>query len=289
MKVILSRKGFDSNNGGIVSPIFTDGTMLSFPIPSKNHDKDKIAYNELTCNGVLLNKILADLGYRGDEYCHLDPDLDITRRVEPVEGWKPAFGQINQSASYLINNGIAKGDLFLFFGNFKHVVESNGKYKFASRNKNLEARHLEDPYYGREMQAIWGYLQVGEIILDPQEQKKFFWHPHACEERIFEEKNNLIFTSAEHLSFAPDMPGCGIFSYNKKRVLSMPGKAKATWKKEKAYDVDNIHKINNSESKRKNSAKDSEGIYYAGIWQELVLKENIESVNWAKSMFLCAE
>ena len=76
MKVILSRKGFDSANGGIVSPIFEDGTMLSFPIPSKDHDKDKITYNELTCNGVMLYKILADLGYSGNECCHLDPDLN---------------------------------------------------------------------------------------------------------------------------------------------------------------------------------------------------------------------
>ena len=52
MKVILSRKGFDSANGGIASPIFEDGTMLSFPIPSKDHDKDKIAYEELTCNNI---------------------------------------------------------------------------------------------------------------------------------------------------------------------------------------------------------------------------------------------
>ena len=35
MKVILSRKGFDSANGGILSPIFEDGTMLSFPIQAK--------------------------------------------------------------------------------------------------------------------------------------------------------------------------------------------------------------------------------------------------------------
>lgn len=274
MKVILSRKGFDSANGGIPSPIFEDDTMLSFPIPSKDHEKDKITYNELTCNGVLLNKILKDLGYSGDECCHLDPDLDITRRVVPVKGWKPAFGQINGSASHLLKNKIDKGDLFLFFGNFRHVVESNGKYKFARRNKNSE-----EPYYGREMQAIWGYLQVGKVISKAEEQKKFLWHPHACEKRISEEKNNLIFTAAEHLSFAPDMSGCGIFSYNEKRVLSMPGKTKATWKKEKAYDVDNINE------KHKNSAKDSEGIYYAGIWQELVLKENLESENWAKSMF----
>jgi hypothetical protein len=32
MKVILSRKGFDSANGGIVSPIFEDGAMISMPI-----------------------------------------------------------------------------------------------------------------------------------------------------------------------------------------------------------------------------------------------------------------
>ena len=281
MKVILSRKGFDSANGGIASPIFEDGTMLSFPIPSKDHDKDKIAYEELTCNKILLNELLENLGYRGDKYCHLDPDLDSTRRVVPVKGWKPAFGQINQSASYLINNQIVSGDLFLFFGNFRHVVKSHGKYKFAHRNNNS----ADDPYYGKEMQVIWGYLQVGEIISDPKEQEKFFWHPHACEKRLFKEKNNLIFTAAERLSFAPQMPGYGIFSYDKKRVLTMPGKTKATWKKQKAYDVDNINKIYNRDSKRKNSAKDPKGIYYAGIWQELVLKDNKDSENWAKSIF----
>ena len=280
MKVILSRKGFDSANGGIPSPIFEDGTMLSFPIPSKDHNMDKISYNELTCNGVLLNKILKDLGYSGDECCHLDPDLDSTRRVVPVKGWKPAFGQINQSASYLLNNKIDEGDLFLFFGNFRHVVESHGKYKFAHRNKNSE-----DPYYGKEMQVIWGYLQVGEIISDPKEQEKFFWHPHACEKRLFKEKNNLIFTAAKRLSFAPQMPGYGVFSYDKKRVLTMPEKTKAIWTKQTAYDVDNINKINNRDSKRKNSAKDPKGIYYAGIWQELVLKDNKDSENWAKSIF----
>ena len=38
MKIILSRKGFDSANGGIVSPIMEDGTLVSFPIPSKDKD-----------------------------------------------------------------------------------------------------------------------------------------------------------------------------------------------------------------------------------------------------------
>ena len=34
MKVILSRKGFDSSYGGIPSPILPDGRLVSFPIPS---------------------------------------------------------------------------------------------------------------------------------------------------------------------------------------------------------------------------------------------------------------
>jgi len=33
MKIILSRKGFDSKNGGIASPILPDGALLSLPIP----------------------------------------------------------------------------------------------------------------------------------------------------------------------------------------------------------------------------------------------------------------
>lgn len=278
MKVILSRKGFDSANGGIVSPIFDDGTMLSLPIPSKHHEKDNVLYSELVCNGISLSTLLENLGYKGDEYCHLDPDLDITRRKKAVENWKPAFGQINQAASYLLNNGIGKGDLFLFFGNFKHVVENEGKYKYARRNKNTI-----DPYYGRQMQAIWGYLQVGDIIDEPQEQKKLFWHPHSCDKRIYDEKNNLIFTATEHLSFAPHLPGCGILPYDEKRVLTMSGKSKATWKSHEAYDINNI------ESNRKNSAKNRDGIYYAGIWQELVLKENEVSEKWAKEILECSK
>ena len=63
----------------------------------------------------------------------------------------------------------------------------------------------------------------------------------------------------------------------------MPGKPKATWKNHEAYNLNNI------ESNRKNSAKNGIGIYYAGIWQELVLKENAITEEWAKSMLKCAK
>lgn len=42
----------------------------------------------------------------------------------------------------------------------------------------------------------------------------------------------------------------------------------------------------NIECNRKNFAREAdEGVYYAGIWQELVLKENQISEEWAKSLF----
>ncbi len=36
VKLILSRKGFDSSSGGVPSPIFSDGRMLSLPIPEQD-------------------------------------------------------------------------------------------------------------------------------------------------------------------------------------------------------------------------------------------------------------
>lgn len=129
MKVVLSRKGFDSANGGIVSPIFEDGTMISFRIPS--HDSD--TFEELQYRGIPYSEILSDLKYKGEQYCHVDPDLDQARRTDKIEEWEPAFGQIDSSAMYLKNIGIKEGDLFLFFGNFHSVDKVNGHFKYIRR------------------------------------------------------------------------------------------------------------------------------------------------------------
>ena len=60
MKIILSRKGFDSANGGIVSPIMEDGTLISFPIPSDDRDN----FEDLIYGGQPYTKILQDLKYK---------------------------------------------------------------------------------------------------------------------------------------------------------------------------------------------------------------------------------
>jgi hypothetical protein len=80
MKVILSRKGFDSKFGGMPSPIMPDNTLLSMPIPSLNGNNK---YSDLQYGGISYETILKKLRpkkynaihlkYKGK--CHLDPDL----------------------------------------------------------------------------------------------------------------------------------------------------------------------------------------------------------------------
>lgn len=268
MKVILSRKGFDSANGGIVSPIFEDGAMISMPIPAS---EDFYTYDDLCYCDSTYRDIIDDLKYKGNTYhCHVDPDLDPCRRKDAVPGWFPAFGQVNAAASYLHNNDISAGDLFLFFGNFHFVERKDGHYRFTRRSG--------DYYRDNDLQIIWGYLQIGEIISDPEEIRRVFWHPHSAD-RFNQNKTNVIFRAAEHLSFDDSRSGAGLLSFDEKRVLTLEGAPKATWKMNPVYDTHHIF------GNRKNLAKDpSKGIYYAGIWQELCLMESEECTEWARSM-----
>lgn len=51
------------------------------------------------------------------------------------------------------------------------------------------------------------------------------------------DKNNTLYVPSEKLSFRPDLPGYGLFEFDERRVLTMKGKNKATWKYNSAYDV----------------------------------------------------
>lgn len=266
MKIILSRKGFDSANGGIVSPIMEDGTLISFPIPSN----DKDTYDALVYGGQSYTKILEDLKYKGNPNCHIDPDLSSDRRKTAIDGWCPIFGQINSSAAYLIDRVKVKpGDLFLFFGNYHKVKLTDGKYQYIKKTGDF--------YSDNDLQLIWGYLQVGKIIVDPEEQRKYSWHPHSNGDRTCVQ-SNVMFLASEKLSFNDNFAGAGVLKYREDRVLTAKDCNKATWIKRSIYDVDAV--IGN----RKNSSKISNGIYYSGIWQELGLCETLECEEWAKSI-----
>lgn len=269
MKIILSRKGFDSANGGIVSPIFEDGTMVSFPIPSDDNNK----FNELAINGITYDKILSSLNYKGKCNCHIDPDLDNKRRIKPIENWVPIFGQVDSAASYLMNTvQIQPGDIFLFFGNYHFVEKVNGEYKYCKKKKDF--------YKDNDLQVIWGYMQIDKIVDAAEEQKKYTWHPHS--KKFTDKKSNRMFIGREKLSFDETMPGYGVFKFSKKRVLTKEGFSKANWVHRDFYSNDSIF---TGEKGRKNSSKKpDETIYYAGIWQELGLKESEDCTNRVKKI-----
>ena len=55
MKLILSRKGFDSQSGGCPSPIFPDGTLYSLPIPD---DQSEVTYGNLWHGDTNIGKMV---------------------------------------------------------------------------------------------------------------------------------------------------------------------------------------------------------------------------------------
>lgn len=211
MKLIFSRKGFDSSSGGVPSPIFQDGKMFSLPIPDKS---SQICYNELkNPYGITLDNLIGDLTkHRVKSYykAHLDPDLNYTA-LEREEGWKPIFGQEKAALGHLRNNNVSLGDIFIFWGLYREIELVGDKYRFV---RNAPQKHV-----------IFGWMQIGEIHdieTCPESVKKWAgYHPHFTEGRG---NNNAIFIAAEKLNlpgFESFVGGAGVFShYEKKRQLS---------------------------------------------------------------------
>jgi hypothetical protein len=168
MKVVLSRKGFDSSCGGCASPIFEDGSFLSLPIPYRSSGA---SYSDILFNGAPIDKLVSDLtrGRVGSTApAHLDPDLrpDALPRDE---GWRPLFGQTDAAQRHLERHNVGPGDVFLFFGWFREVRLRGGRYSYVPRAPNLH--------------VIFGWLEVGEVWRPRGEAGPKFpaWaarHPH---------------------------------------------------------------------------------------------------------------
>ncbi len=200
MKIILSRKGFDSTYGGFPSPVFEDGKMISLPIPTTDKQETSITYDALSPLGVNLGSLFKELGKepkiynRMAKYVHLDPDL-YEDTLQPnnkfkarLNGWRGLFGTDNAAAGILCNEetGVKPGDIFLFFGWFNQIT-NNGKRVFEK---------------GQGFHQIWGWLQIDRIIRleeDPGLKSVPEWakyHPHCHHP---EWKPNVLFIARENL------------------------------------------------------------------------------------------
>lgn len=217
MKIILSRKGFDSANGRQPNPIMPDGTLLSLPIPDDK--KGNNPFGSLVWNGHTYFDIICSLkpktDLKADSMCHLDPDLrkDVRAREK---GWQPAFGQTDIALKHLRNQGVSIGDLFLFFGWFRQTEMKDG--------------HLVYKKDAPDIHAIYGYMEIGDIIEKQSDIPHWLKdHPHADRPDAWANHTNAIYLPTSNLSFLPAHKGCDVLAYRKDRVLTKPGMFRCYW------------------------------------------------------------
>ena len=157
--------------------------------------------------------------------------------------------------------------LMLFFGWFRKVMQTEEGWRFAKRNE-------QDFYNGNDLQVIFGYMQIGEIITNQKRIKEFYWHPHSTQVHT-DDKNNVLYLPSKKLSFAPSLKGYGTLDYRTNRVLTKKGCTRATWNDYPFLMPEHV------KAKVKNSAHGA-GLYYAGIWQEMVIMDSTGLMDWLR-------
>ncbi|AWZ47869.1 hypothetical protein C3495_03150 [Clostridiaceae bacterium 14S0207] len=113
MKIILSRKGFDSKAGGYPSPLFIDQKYhVSLPILEDiggNSVDTEITYSDTYLKeGNTYADVMDSLGIKGFEkrYVHLDPDVNSSTKKNRDADWRGIFGQCGTSQSHLANQKV---------------------------------------------------------------------------------------------------------------------------------------------------------------------------------------
>ena len=231
MKIILSRKGFDSGYGGMPSAFVRGGEMVSFPIPhdAKHPEKDYedsclIRYNDIPTEKRMslqerINQLRGKRKPFPHDQCHYDPDLR-----------RGIFGQSGPAQSHL-RKRVVEGDLFLFFGWFQEAEWRGDTLHFCNPERNV--------------QALFGFLQIGEILQAECAAHKypdFQNHPHltdACLEwskTPYAQKHhydNTVYIATKRLSLpgVKGLRGHGIFRHSPELVLTADGaKSRTIWK-----------------------------------------------------------
>lgn len=309
MKIILSRKGFDSGFGGYPSPILPDNRMISLPI---SREKDSNCYSDLKLDVSKIEglkseintyyDLMTELGHKNDEgipeikykykidrdkltkntkwnkltketKCHLDPDIrkEVLKRKD---GWKGCFGHANGAQTHL-KEQVNKGDLFLFFGWFRKTKIEEGKLIF---NK-----------YEPDLHVIFGYLQIENIEPVNHSFKAPEWmenHPHTSQEKRKEEKNT-IYVAREKLSLngLTSLPGAGIFDFDESLVLTKKdmGSENNGYRSRSKWDLPEFFRDKQISYHTANSWNPKGYFQSAARGQEFVIDANNEKVvEWAR-------
>jgi hypothetical protein len=224
MRIIFSRKGFDSTSGGFPSPIFEDDTMVSLPIPYKSG----VSYGDIWTGlpefdrmGRLVEELTKGR-IKASSAAHLDPDLNSVS-IDRVGGWRGTFGQSSSQQTNLDSNYVEPGDLFLFFGLLRRVGRgAQGKLQFT---KGEPRKHV-----------IFGWLKVDQKYELPNRSNQRVslaelpaWaarHPHVEHSNV-EPKPNALYAATPKLDSDSNIPGWGLFpKYKNELCLSHPNPPK---------------------------------------------------------------
>ena len=193
MKLILSRKGFDTSSGGCPSPIMPDGRLISLPIPDKQAAfcyKDLLpthlaGSDDAACDYAKLVRDLSRGKITGKTAVHLDPDLEAGLYPRASD-WRPLLGQHGSADGHLRKQGVGPGDVFLFFGLFRAVEKVGRQWRYIPAEP---ARHI-----------IWGWMQIAQIVdLTQLADDVMPWaryHAHFHGDRG---KNNQLYLATEQL------------------------------------------------------------------------------------------
>lgn len=223
MKLILSRKGFDSIYGGVPCPILPDGRLCYLPIPDYNR-KSPPQFRDITRTGLDVGQLVKDLSRNkldSRTSIHLDPDLrkgDYPR----ARGWRPCFGQCSVAQSHLDRMGVGPGDLFLFFGWFRAAEQHGGKWRYVNNAPDL---HI-----------IFGWLEIDKMLVGtnlintaPDWAK---YHAHVRYSKQYHDNNTLfIGTKSLHLLSELKLSGGGLFPiHNDILQLTDGTKGRSVWR-----------------------------------------------------------
>ncbi len=267
MKVILSRKGFDSSFGGYPSFIMPDGVLLSLPIPNyKDNIKYSQIYTEIQENTLYDLMILKSNVIKSSKWysftketkCHFDPDLNYNA-LPRKKGWVGTLGQTGIAQKLLMKHNIKRNDLFLFFGWFDN-------YENIKKN-STKGKHV-----------IFGYLQIDKILYTKSDKIPDWLenHPHVLERRLNNEYN-CIYIAREQCSWNNNIKGYGTFLYDEELVLTATNMSRSKW------HLPDIFKNVNITYHNKNSWKLN---YFQSAMrgQEFIIEENISIEKWAKQL-----
>lgn len=223
MKIIFSRKGFDSQYGGVPSPILPDGTIVSLPIPS-SHGRP---LGDLVAASGPLHRVVSDLTagrITASTRVHLDPDLQASS-VDRLPSWRPCFGQDSAAQQHLANQGVGVGDVFLYFGWYRQAELHQGRWRYVPGSPDIH--------------SLFGWLQVGDVLKvgdNPADLRaRWPWirdHPHV-EHAAAIGSTNTLYVSGEMLTLATPQPvaGAGIFRrWTDALQLTAPGESRSVWR-----------------------------------------------------------